>query len=245
MDDIVILTELEAQVRSMPQVLNSQVPFLGQAPSLPPGIYEWLGRTIALLEHWDSHKTIFVSTAATSLQSTLFSQNAATIQITLYRAIGDLKLRLQTRQGGAFGPNAVYDYFRALKDTVSIATSDVFVADPYLNDEIFDYLSVAAVGATIRLMTAQRTQQQQQLVGSLQVARGKFQQQYGRPVEVRTSSAFHDRVIFINRQTCYLSGASIKDAAKRAPTYLAPLSTDLFQDKLADYEAIWQAGTVI
>jgi hypothetical protein len=241
MDDTVILTELEAQVRSMPRALNAQISGIGIAPTLIQADYEWLGNTVALLGRWHSHNTIFVRTAAGGLHGPLFDQNAATTKVALYEAIGDLKLRLQARQGGAFGPNAVYDYFRALKDTISIATSDVFVADPYLDDQIFDYVSAAVSGASIRLLMSPK----QLLTASVVAARTKFQQQHGRQVEVRTSKAFHDRVIFINRQTCYLSGASIKDAAQRAPTYLAPLASDLIQDKLADYEAIWTNATPI
>src|SRR5262245_38925026 len=129
MDDIVILTELEAQVRTMPQALNHHTTQYDPAPALHPADYEWLGRTITLLERWSSNKTILVRTAAAGLQpGLLFDGNAATIKVTLYEAVGDLKLRLQARPGGAFAPNAVYDYFRILKDTISLATSDAFVA---------------------------------------------------------------------------------------------------------------------
>lgn len=243
MDDTIILTELQALARSMPPFMTT--PGYIFKRSLVNSDLEWLGTVIAHLTQWDDIKAISVRSTISTLTTTMFDSHVVTIKATMFEAIADLKARVQQRPGGAFAANSVYDYFRALKDTVSNATSDLFIADPYLDDEIFDYVSVAEAGASIRLLTMQKNQRQQQLMAALRAARAKFQQQYGRQVEVRASNSFHDRVIFIDKRTCWLSGASIKDAAKRAPTYLAALPLDLVQDKLSDYETIWQSAAVI
>jgi len=240
MDETLILAELEAQVRTMPPFMSNSA--FRRPNAVMPDDYHWIGRTVALLEHWDKYKVMPVRIAAQSLYpSPMFQAHVGTIQVTIYEAIADLKLRVQQRPGGAFAANAVYDYFRLLKDTIGLAISDVFIVDPYLSDDIFTYLSVAGPGATIRLMMKPK----QQLTSQVQAGRQHFQQQYNRQVEVRQTNDIHDRLVFVNKQTCYLSGASIKDAAKKAPTYLAPLSADLVQDKLAVYEAIWASATAI
>ena len=51
--------------------------------------------------------------------------------------------------------------------------------------------------------------------------------------------------MFVDGSSCWLIGQSIKDAARSLPTYIAPLPPEVVPDKLADYEAIWQAATAI
>ncbi|PJF38291.1 MAG: hypothetical protein CUN55_17760, partial [Phototrophicales bacterium] len=73
----------------------------------------------------------------------------------------------------------------------------------------------------------------------------KYASQFGNVVEVRSSNAIHDRVIFVDDAVCWVMGQSIKDAAKAKPTYLIPLPPDVTLAKLHDYSGIWNAASAI
>jgi hypothetical protein len=109
----------------------------------------------------------------------------------------------------------------------------VFVVDPYLDEQVFDtYLAGISQNVTVRLLAGGHS-------ATLRPAVGKFLAQKPMSIEVRTSKALHDRVVFIDGRTCWVLGQSLKDAAKSKPTYLAPLSSDAAALKQADYERIW------
>ena len=80
--------------------------------------------------------------------------------------------------------------------------------------------------------------------GNLKPALLKFNAQYGSQVEARESQSLHDRLIFIDGVECWVLGASIKDAAKKA-TYLAPLEHSVSILKLGYYENTWSSGVAI
>lgn len=70
-----------------------------------------------------------------------------------------------------------------------------------------------------------------------------FAQQFKRAVSIRSSGDLHDRFLFVDRRDCYLSGASFKDGAKKAPVTLTQI-TDGFSAMLAVYEGVWNAAKV-
>jgi hypothetical protein len=80
---------------------------------------------------------------------------------------------------------------------------------------------------------------------ALKPALKKFIAQKKMAVAIRSSKSIHDRVVFLDERSCWVLGASIKDAAKLKPTYLAPLAADAAQLKKADYEQIWQKSSAI
>ena len=62
-------------------------------------------------------------------------------------------------------------------------------------------------------------------------------------VQVRSSSVFHDRYLFVDRSACYLSGASFKDGAKTAPAAVAQV-IDAFQPMWDTYDIVWNVSQV-
>jgi hypothetical protein len=70
-----------------------------------------------------------------------------------------------------------------------------------------------------------------------------FVRQRGTIVQVRSSTALHDRYLFVDRKACYLSGASFQDGAKRAPATLTQI-LDAFQAMFDTYERLWNSGKV-
>lgn len=68
-----------------------------------------------------------------------------------------------------------------------------------------------------------------------------FARETKKAVYVRTTSGLHDRYLFIDGSSCYHSGSSFKDGAKRVGTILSQI-TDAFPAMSATYESLWAAG---
>jgi hypothetical protein len=232
MDKVALLAELQAVAENVPD-------FKVYSPSSRPHL-EWLGKTYALLCRWDQLEVISFKTAADFLPLEVTrDMNVATMLGVLHRAIADLELQIPALVPQAFGPGAVYDFHKTLRDLLASATTSLFIVDPYLDDQVFDaYLSTVSQQVQVRLLA-------HEYATSLKSSVQKFVAQKSMAVEVRGSRAIHDRVVFIDDRTCWVLGQSIKDAAKTKPTYLAPLASDAAQLKKADYEKIWIAASRI
>lgn len=202
--------------------------------------YSWLGQANAVMHDWDQIQSLSFKTAVNGLIRNMDRpSNYGTVVAFFHDVIARLENSLPQSDGQAFGPGAAYDFFKALNDLVSTAKVRIMVVDPYLSAEIFDgYMHALRPGISARLLTAK-------YIDTVRIAAEKFQAQYGSVVEVRRSGDIHDRVIFVDDDQCWVLGASIKDAALKKPTYLAPVSADVVADKRNHYEAIWASSTPI
>lgn len=216
----------------------------------PPGLgghgqygddqHAWLGRASALIAEWDATQANGFRVEARSMAGNLNrQQNLGSVMTRIHEAIAAIEYNLPTDAGQVFGPGATYDFFRTLNDLVGGATQSLLIVDPYMDSEVFDgYLSNLRRPIITRLLMTR-------YVDSVRVAAAAFQGQHGGQIETRRSNDLHDRVIFVDGTQCWVLGASIKDAAEKKPTYLAPLSGDLVAEKLRIYESLWQVATPI
>lgn len=202
--------------------------------------HEWLGRASSLIAEWDRAQTIGFRVAARAMAGNLNRQmNYGSVLTTIHEAIATLENRLPAQPGQVFGPGAVYDFFKALNELVESATQSLFIIDPYLDNGIFDgYLANLTRAISTRLLVSR-------YADSVRVAAQTFTAQHGGQLEIRRSTDLHDRVVFIDSAQCWVLGASIKDAAAKKPTYLAPLPDDVIPDKLRIYEDVWRAAVAI
>ncbi len=233
MDPHILLTQLKVHI--------DRAPLFEDYSATSPSHQEWLGRAYALAKCWNSHEAISLKIAADSLGSLTFMRDGklATIFGVLNRAISDLELQLPATAAQAFGPGAVYDFFKALNSVVSSAQKSLFIIDPYLDEGVFDtYLSAVPKHVTVRLLV-------EGYAVKVAPAVQRFTAQYGVAVEARRSPTFHDRVIFVDSSECWVLGMSIRKAAESKPTYLAPLSPDIATLKLTHYEQVWSSASEI
>ena len=232
MEPAAVLAELRAMAGCAPDF--DQYSPSSQAHS------QWLGRTHSLVAMVNAYDAVGFRVAADSLVWTFMrASNVATIMNVLHRAIGHLESSLPNQADQVFGPGAVYDFMRALRRLVVSAASSLLVVDPYLDDQVFDaYISESGQSIRVRMLTSKHSD-------SLRPALARFNQQYGRTVEIHRSSGLHDRLLFIDGRSCWLIGHSIKDGAENRPTYIAPLSTEMVPEKLQHYEDIWRQSTSI
>lgn len=110
----------------------------------------------------------------------------------------------------------VFDYFDEVRKVIEPARSDLFFVDPYLDaDFVGRYLPHVVTEAKIRLLGGPKK------MATLLPAVETYARQSAAAIQVRTSKDIHDRYVFVDGASCYLSGASFKDGAKNAPAVFA------------------------
>lgn len=202
--------------------------------------FAWLGRASVLIATWDRSEATFFKVAVDGMTGN-FNRvgNHGIVFTTIHKAIASLEDQLPRPTGQAFGPGAAYDFFKALRELVLSAEKSIFLVDPYMDVETFDgYLNALLPGRDVQVLCAKYADE-------VRVAAEKFSLQHKCKIEARKSSAIHDRVIFVDGSQCWVLGASVKDAASKKTTYLAPLSTDVAAQKVRIYKEVWNAATAI
>lgn len=224
---------LLAQLRS----LLERAPNFDEYKSTSKEHQVWLGQAYALVSRWNRAEAITIKTSSNFLDPDLMrDNNVGQILGTIHRAIADLELDIPADEQVNFGAGDVYDFFKALNKVITSVEKTLFIIDPYLDASVFDhYLNSRQNGVTVRLLS---NKDAKFLLPAVQ----KYNAQHGQTVELRKSTAIHDRVIFIDGYVCWLMGQSVKDAAKAKPTYLVEAPPDVVSDKLANYEQIWAAA---
>ncbi|MFC3108469.1 hypothetical protein ACFOFO_10920, partial [Undibacterium arcticum] len=146
MDKLTLLTELRA--------MAGDIPDFNAYSSTSRVHLEWLGKTHALILRWNRLEAIAFSSAADFLSFDVTRvTNIAKLMGILHRAIADLELEVPTLPSQTFGPGAVYDFLKTLRDLLASATKSIFIVDPYLDEQIFDaYLSTVSPNVAVRLL---------------------------------------------------------------------------------------------
>ncbi len=226
MNSAVLLAEL--------QLMANDIPDFNLFSSSSRQHFEWLGKTHALLLRWNQTEANMFKTISDFLGSKLTREvNVVQLIGILHRALADLQLNTPSKPDQVFGPGAVYDFFKALKDVLSTAEITVMVVDPYLDDQVFDtYISGIRPSVDVKLMTTKTGDQ-------FKPALDRYQTQHSQIIQVRKTKAIHDRVVMIDGRSCWVLGQSINNAGKSKPTYIAPLSSDTAGQKIRIYQGIW------
>jgi hypothetical protein len=199
----------------------------------------WLGRASALVYAWDATKAIvsFDSHISnmSSQQKFVIERGARAALIMLHQLRHDVRMKIGTAQSKSISTGDVFDYFDEVRKVVEISKLDLLFIDPYLDAEFVSrYLPHVAPGVTIRLLGREK-------MSTLIPAVALIRQQNKLKIEVKSAQNFHDRYVIVDRISCYQSGASFKDGAKKAPTTLTQIS-DAFAAVHATYEDLWTTG---
>ncbi len=147
--------------------------------------------------------------------------------------LAELELELpQEEVVGVYAPGEEYEFYRDLKAILQLGVKDIFIIDPYANVEIFDvYAGGISRQAQFRLLTAK-------VADELLAVAGKYAG--GGNFSLRTSDKIHDRVVFVDHRV-WLAGQSLKDAAKKKPTYIVEHDAERMREV---YESMWANATV-
>jgi len=168
----------------------------------------------------------------TGLDQRNYEARTQAYEAVLNSCLAELRLDLPEPEiQGVFEPGQEYEFYRAVKQILGLATREVFVIDPYLSPELFDvYAGAIPRTVSFRLLSANIPSSVLSLAQKY-ASGGNFQ--------LRTTNAIHDRVLFADSRV-WLSGQSLKDAAKKKPTYIVEHDEPLMRKV---YEDIWSGAT--
>jgi hypothetical protein len=111
-----------------------------------------------------------------------------------------------TREG-VFFAGQYFDALRQVSDLVSGALKSLSLVDAYVNADTLAILSAKRPSVKVQILT-------REVPPALNVAAQAFLKQFG-ALEVRLSTAFHDRFLLVDDAEVYHFGASIKDVGHR------------------------------
>lgn len=202
--------------------------------------YSWLGRVAAVLEKWDSVKGTMARVDIDNIQDPMGMTSDRGLRktlTTLHQARQSLRMKTTGPLSLAVSNGMVFDYFDEIRKIIETANQDILFIDPYLDAEVVSrYIVHVKHGCTIRLLAREK-------LATLIPAVIAYKNQTDQNIQVRSAPGFHDRYIFIDNNSCYQSGASFKDGAKKGPTTITQI-TDAFGAIYSTYENLWDNAQV-
>lgn len=226
--------EIEDLIRTMPELRDFS--------ANPDNCIPWLGRATAAMNAWDTARAMVHFEPHVRLLSKAgnfdFSSTRRSLLVQLHQAQSDLRLQSTGPLSVGVETGHVFDYFDEVRRMIETAKIDLFFVDAYIDAEFVSrYLPHVTDDTRIRILAREK-------LTTLRPAIAAFVAQTAREIEVRTASGFHDRYVFVDGISCFQSGASFKDGAKKAPTTLTQI-TDAFVAVQETYEQIWSQATVV
>lgn len=151
--------------------------------------------------------------------------------------LSTLRLQLPEEEiKGVYEPGDEYAFYRDLSSLIQTTTKNILIVDAYLDEQVFNlYVSKVPNGAAVRILS-------NKIGANVETVARMYAK--SRPLELRSSADVHDRVVFLD-QRGWVIGQSIKDAARKKPTYMIELNEPLLTPSRDAYNRIWAAATVI
>lgn len=216
-----------------------------------PEVLQWLGRAFALVEaSGDAFDVVSFRTEmdnASLYQSTGMDvprRGQAIRQIfnVLARCQARVELKLPASAQGAFiAAGNAFDAMAAFAKVASGAKSDLMIVDPYMDEKtLTDFAPTARENVSVRLLA-----DASHAKPSLAPAVTRWTTQYAnRPMSARLAAArtLHDRLIIVDRHDVWIITQSLNAIATRSPASIVRVDGDTRAEKIAAYEAIWEAS---
>jgi hypothetical protein len=163
-----------------------------------------------------------------------FEARIAAFKAFLKSSLAELELIMPEKDiQGQYDVGQEYEFYRGIRTILGVATSEVTIVDPYLSTEIFDVYA-DGINRSIRLRILTNN-----LAANVLAVANKYAT--GGNLSLRTTNAIHDRLILIDGRVWFV-GQSIKDAAKKKPTYIIEQDGTLVRPI---YENIWSSAVVV
>jgi hypothetical protein len=131
-----------------------------------------------------------------------------------------------------------HDAYVRLRKVFKLATREILIVDTYVDHTLWELLTNTKPKVKIRILT-------EHMKGDFRLEGRKFSAQYGKPVEVRKTSNYHDRFIIADGQRCWHVGASIKDAGGKAFAFSELVRPEVAKFVVADVNTQWSGATVV
>jgi hypothetical protein len=204
----------------------------------------WLGRAVALVqETCNLDDVLALKHHIDSLRNAGRRVHVQSIMVIVFRALAVAEIRAPASAQGAFIPagNAL-DAMTAVGKVLEVATSDILIIDPYMDEKaLTDFAVLASEGVTIRLLADQQLHK-----ATLPPAVNRWVSQYGasRPMEARLAPArsLHDRLIALDGKVTWVLTQSLNAFAARSPASIVRSDPETAALKVAAYEGMWEAS---
>lgn len=208
----------------------------------------WLGRAYVLVSgQLGRSDALSFQLASEGLSGMLQDQNALRIAAMTHRALAVAESKAPAGSQGAFiAAGAAFTALQVVAKIFSEARTEILVVDPYLDATvIFEYVPFAPEGIACRLLGASR----EALVQTLNTVAGRWATQFGntRPIGIRVAPQrqLHDRLIIVDANRAYNLSQSLNGFAVHSHASATRFPTDIADQKIAAYEEIWTAATIV
>jgi hypothetical protein len=171
--------------------------------------------------------------SAGQLQSN-FDQRIREFDVLLQSLVAEIELfSPEVEIKGSYEPGEEYAVYRDLSTIVADAVKEVLIVDAYLDETIFNlYVDKIIPSVKVRILS-------NKIGSNVEAVARMFAS--GRSLELSSSTAIHDRLLFVDDRG-WVIGQSIKDAARTKPTYLIELQEPALSALRAAHESSWSSS---
>jgi hypothetical protein len=153
-------------------------------------------------------------------------------------AVEQLRWKLPDPQQVFVPSGSPHDAYVQIRSIIQQAVTDVLVIDPWVDETLWPLLTNIPRSCKVRILG-------EHLKGDFKLEAAKFAAQYGTSIEVRITTKYHDRFVFLDGKRCFHLGASIKDAGNKGFALSEFERPQLVAATLADAEAEWARATPV
>lgn len=140
-----------------------------------------------------------------------------------------------------YDKNSPFDFHMNIKDLIGSAKKEVFIVEPFVTEHLLE-LTLKDINKSLKIKILTNSNNADKRGGFTKLS-PLFGKQCINGYEVRESEDIHDRAIFIDNESGWVIGQSIKDAAKSKPTYLRKLKESKKLESI--YQQIWNSSSKI
>ncbi len=134
-------------------------------------------------------------------------------------------IEINISEEGIFFSGQNFDALLKFNEIISNANSEIILIDNYLDENVLEVLGSKNKNVKCKVLTFKRS-----LSRPLKTFIEAFNKQY-KNLEVKTTSAFHDRFLILDKTDFYHFGASIKDAGNKGFMF-SKIEEDFIKKKL-------------
>jgi hypothetical protein len=156
----------------------------------------------------------------------------------LRSAVEQLRWKLPDPRQVFVPSGSPHDAYVQIRSIIQQATTEVLIIDPWVDETLWPLLTNIPGSCKVRVLG-------EHLKGDFKLEAARFAAQHGTSIEVRTTTKYHDRFIFLDGKRCFHLGASIKDAGKKSFALSEFERPQLITGTLADAEAEWAGATPV
>jgi hypothetical protein len=163
-----------------------------------------------------------------------FEERIKAFEAVLRGSLSELAIDLpEAELKGAYAAGEEYEFYKDVKHILQLAQNGVLIIDPYIDSDMFEVYAGALSRKTSFRLLSTNVPGPMLALAKKYAAGGNFQLRY--------STVIHDRVIFADSRV-WVIGQSLKDAAKKKPTYVVEADEPVMR---TIYEDLWSKATVI